>query len=80
MTDFRYFLIFCLFVCNGSFFLFSIIFKFACFYMFYFFCVKPPAPEAQRLDDAIGFLRDHAEVNVSSNNFDCFFILLNADL
>ncbi|XP_068896406.1 transcription factor 12 isoform X2 [Tenebrio molitor] len=23
----------------------------------------PPAPEAQRLDDAIGFLRDHAEVN-----------------
>lgn len=29
-----------------------------------FFCVKPPAPEAQ-LDDAIGFLRDHVEVNVS---------------
>lgn len=30
-----------------------------------FFCVKPPAPEAQ-LDDAIGFLRDHVEVNVSA--------------
>lgn len=48
-------------------------------YVLFFLC-EAPAPEAQRLDDAIGFLRDHAEVNVSSNNFDCFFILLNADL
>lgn len=24
-----------------------------------------PAPEQQRLDDAIGLLRDHAEINVS---------------
>lgn len=51
-----------------------------------FFCVKPSAPEAQRLDDAIGFLRDHAEVNVSNfsfvNDFDvaikysCFLVVL----
>lgn len=27
-------------------------------------CVKP-APEQQRLDDAIGFLRDHAEVRIA---------------
>lgn len=34
--------------------------------VFFCFCVmKPPAPEAQRLDDAIGFLRDHAEATVS---------------
>ena len=31
--------------------------------------MKPPAPEAQRLDDAIGFLRDHAEVNVSPSKY-----------
>lgn len=38
--------------------------------VFLCFCVKPPAPEAQ-LDDAIGFLRDHVEVNVSA----CFLYL-----
>lgn len=31
-------------------------------------CVKP-APEQQRLDDAIGFLRDHAEVRIAEFQF-----------
>lgn len=31
-------------------------------------CVKP-APEQQRLDDAIGFLRDHAEVRTAEFQF-----------
>lgn len=48
-----------------------------CFaWIFLCFCVKPPAPEAQRLDDAIGFLRDHAEVNVSVFSFSFFFALV----
>lgn len=34
-------------------------------------CVKP-APEQQRLDDAIGFLRDHAEVRIAEFQF--FFL------
>lgn len=37
-------------------------------------CVKP-APEQQRLDDAIGFLRDHAEVRTAEFQF--FFFFLN---
>lgn len=40
----------------------------------FFSCVKPPAPEAQRLDDAIGFLRDHAEVNVSNSDMINFLL------
>lgn len=36
-------------------------------------CVKP-APEQQRLDDAIGFLRDHAEVRTAEFQF--FFLPL----
>lgn len=32
-----------------------------CFYLFF----KSSAPEQQRLDDAIGYLRDHSEVTVS---------------
>jgi len=28
-----------------------------------------PAPEQQRLDDAIGFLRDHAEVRIAEFQF-----------
>ena len=52
------------------FFFFS--FFFLVFFFFFFFgfvvalvlCVKP-APEQQRLDDAIGFLRDHAEVRIA---------------
>lgn len=45
-------------------------------FLFFFFgfvvalvlCVKP-APEQQRLDDAIGFLRDHAEVRIAEFQF-----------
>lgn len=52
-------------------------------YFFFFFgfvvalvlCVKP-APEQQRLDDAIGFLRDHAEVRIAEFQF--FFPLLHS--
>lgn len=46
-----------------------------CFSLFFFgfvvalvLCVKP-APEQQRLDDAIGFLRDHAEVRTAEFQF-----------
>lgn len=49
-------------------FLLLCIFRLCC--MFFFLFVKPSAPEAQRLDDAIGFLRDHVE---ATQVIFCFF-------
>lgn len=44
-----------------------------CMVFFFCFCVKP-APDAQHFDEAIGFLRDDAEVNVSFYFLVFFFI------
>lgn len=63
---FRFFSHFALFVVNVVLtWLFSFFFGFVVALVL---CVKP-APEQQRLDDAIGFLRDHAEVRIAEFQF-----------